>query len=87
LVRRVWYKDHLLEGTAHTTAHLYVFSQFVEQLGDVELTQGYFQQDGATCHTTRESAAMIRNSSEDGTFSKNLWPPRSPDLTSPDLFL
>jgi hypothetical protein len=54
---------------------------------DIELRQGYFQQDGATCHTSNASMALIQSFFDDWIISKNLWPPRSPDLTSPDFLL
>ena len=60
---------------------------FVEQLDDVERSQGYFQQDGATGHTSNESTDQIASVFDDRIISRNLWPPRSPDLTTPDFFL
>ncbi|KAJ9576584.1 hypothetical protein L9F63_025521 [Diploptera punctata] len=48
---------------------------------------GYFQQDGATCHTSNASMAEIQSFFGDRVISKGLWPPRSPDLTIPDFFL
>jgi hypothetical protein len=42
----------VFEGTVDIVPHLYIFPQFVEQLDNAELTHGYFQQDGATCHTS-----------------------------------
>jgi hypothetical protein len=48
---------------------------------------GYFQQDGATCHTSNACMREIANYFGDRLMSKNLWPPRSPDLTPPDFFL
>jgi hypothetical protein len=56
-------------------------------LDDEEVTMGYFQQDGATCHTSRVSMAEIQAFFDDRVISKGLWPPRSPDLTPPDFFL
>ncbi|KAJ4426719.1 hypothetical protein ANN_26518 [Periplaneta americana] len=64
-----------------------IFMEFVEQLDDVKLSQGYFQQDGATCHTSNESMELIASFFDDRIISRNLWPPRSPDLTTPDFFL
>jgi len=32
--------------------YLQIFNEFVNQLMDDELTTGYCQQDGATCHTS-----------------------------------
>ncbi|XP_048484480.1 uncharacterized protein LOC125490157 [Plutella xylostella] len=50
----------------------------------------WFQQDGATCHTSNESLPVVKE-----LFSKKLisrrgdipWPPRSPDLSPADFFL
>ena len=44
---------------------------------DDELTTGYYQQDGATCHTSNARQ----------NYLKNRWPPISPDLTPADFFL
>lgn len=71
----------------NTAVYGRIFNTFVEQLDDIELTEGYFQQDGATCHTSGDSMKLIASFFGDRLVSKNLWPPRSPDLTSPDFFL
>ncbi len=47
----------------------------------------FFQQDGATPHTARETIAFLQSHFGDRLISKSLWPPRSPDLTPPDFFL
>ena len=60
---------------------------YVNQLTDDELTTGYYQQDGATCHTSNASMREIERSFPDQIVSKNLWSPRSPDLTPADFFL
>ena len=62
---------------------LFSIKKCVNQLKDDELTTGYYQQDGATCHTSNASMREI----EDIIISKNLWPPISPDLTPADFFL
>jgi len=64
-----------------------IFRTFVNQLDDEELSIGYFQQDGATSHTSHASVAEIQSFVGDRVISKGLWPPRSPDLTPPDYFL
>ncbi len=64
-----------------------IFNEFVDQLDDDELRNGYFQQDGATCHTSNESMTEIESFFDDRIISKALWPPRSPDLSPPDFFL
>jgi hypothetical protein len=61
-----------------------IFMTFVEQLDDIDLTEGYFRQDGATCHT---SMALINSFFMGRVISKHLWPPRSPVLSSVDYFL
>ena len=63
-----------------------IFNEFVDQLDDDELRNGYFQQDGATCHTSNESMTEIESFFDDRIISKALWPPRSPDLSPPDFF-
>ena len=61
---------------------------YVNQLKDDELTTGYYQKDGATCHTSNASMQEIeRFFFQDRIISKNLCPPRSPDLTPADFFL
>jgi hypothetical protein len=42
--------DSLARGP--TEVYLQIFNEFVNQLTDDELTTGYYQQDGATCHTS-----------------------------------
>ena len=60
---------------------------YVNQLTDDELTTGYYQQDGATCHTSNASMPEIESFFQNRIVPKNLWPPRSPDLTPADSFL
>jgi hypothetical protein len=57
------------------------------QLDDEELQFGYFQQDGATAHTTRANLAYLERFYVDRIISRELNPewPRSPDLTSLDF--
>ncbi|QQP40330.1 Uncharacterized protein FKW44_014334, partial [Caligus rogercresseyi] len=47
----------------------------------------WFQQDGATCHTTRETMNMLKDEFGEQLISRNgpvSWPPRSCDLTTLD---
>jgi hypothetical protein len=64
-----------------------MFQDFVNQLDDEELSLGFYQQDGATCHTSAARMAEIESFFPGRIISKGLWPPRSPDLTPPDIFL
>jgi len=50
----------------------------------------WFQQDGATCHTSRESIALLRQQFGEqliSRFGPITWPPRSCDITPLDFFL
>jgi len=75
------------EETIKTAAYMEIFNTFANQLDDEELSIGYFQQDGATSHTSHASMAEIQSFFGDRVISKGLGPPRSPDLTPPDYFL
>ncbi|GFU16418.1 uncharacterized protein TNCV_836041 [Trichonephila clavipes] len=44
-------------------------------------------QDGATCHTSRDSIEVLNEFFDDGAISKGLWPPLLPDLSIQDFFL
>jgi hypothetical protein len=62
-----------------------MFQDFVNQLDDEELSLGFYQQDGATCHTSAASMAEVESFFPCRVISKGLWPPRSPDLTPSDF--
>ena len=50
----------------------------------------YFQQDGATCHTTRLNMDILSQHFPGRLISRHgdvEWPARSPDLSSLDFFL
>jgi len=67
------------DATVTTAAYMEIINTFVNQLDDEELSIGYFQQDGATSHTSHASMAEIQSFIGDCVISKGLWPPRSPD--------
>jgi hypothetical protein len=48
LVCYILQDDSLARGP--TEVYLQIFNEFVNQLTDDDLTTGYYQQDGATCH-------------------------------------
>ena len=75
------------DATITTAACMDIFNAFVNQLDDEELSFGYFQQDGATSHTSHASVAGFQSFVSDRVISKGLWLPRSPDLTPPVYFL
>ena len=74
-------------AVVNTARYLKIFNEFVDQLNDDELRNGYFQQDGATCYTSNDSMTEIESFFDERIISKALWPPRSPDLSPPDFFL
>jgi hypothetical protein len=47
----------------------------------------WFQQDSATAHIAASTMELLHEFFGEKLISKGLWPPRSPDLTSPDFFL
>lgn len=62
----------------------------VPKLQDVDVNDMWFQQDGATCHTTRETIQLLHESFPGRVISRfgdQNWPPRSCDLTPLDFFL
>ncbi|GFW33342.1 DUF4817 domain-containing protein [Trichonephila clavipes] len=55
-----------------------------------KLTELWFQQDGATCHTARATIDLLKDTFGDrliSHFGPVNWPPRSCDLTPLDYFL
>ena len=74
-------------NTVNAEEYIRIFTDFVNQLTDDELSHGYFQEDSAKCHTSRASMREIESFFKDRIISKNLWPPRFPDLTPPNFFL
>ena len=80
--------SHFLPCNHHNSCiYIEIFNTFVNRLDDKELSIGYFQQDGATSHTSHASMAEIQSFFGERVISKGLWPPRSPDLTPPHYFL
>jgi hypothetical protein len=67
--------------------YLQIVNEFVNQLTDDELTTGYYQKDGATCHTSNASMREIESFLKTELSQKNLGQPRSPDLTPAAFFL
>lgn len=64
-----------------------ILDPFIEQLHDDELTNGYFQQDGATAHTANATLDYLKQYFDNRIISRNRWPARSPDLRPLDFHL
>uniref|UniRef100_A0A8C4R6A5 Uncharacterized protein n=1 Tax=Eptatretus burgeri TaxID=7764 RepID=A0A8C4R6A5_EPTBU len=60
---------------------------FIKQLKEDEISSAYFQQASATAHTARGSMTLLCNAFADRLISKDIWPPRSLDLSPPDFYL
>ena len=57
---------------------------------DIGVSDLWFQQDGATCHTAGETIDLLKKNFHEQIISRNgpvNWPPRSCDLTLLDYFL
>lgn len=60
------------------------------ELRNGDINNVFFQQDGATCHTSRETIDLLQQHFPGRVISRNAnvnWPPRSCDLTPLDFFL
>jgi len=63
---------------------------FWHQLDNIGIEDMWFQQDGATCHTARETMQLLHTKFPGrviSRFGEQNWPPRSCDLTPLDFFL
>jgi hypothetical protein len=60
---------------------------FIGLLEEDEITHYWFQQDGATAHTAKKSMKILNEIFGERVISRNLRPPRSPDLTPLDFYL
>jgi hypothetical protein len=52
---------------------------------EVDEQDCWFQQDGATSHTANSTMQMLSEFFGGRIISRNLWPPRSSDLSPPDF--
>lgn len=77
----------MFHDTINSERYCDIFNEFVTQLHDDELRRGFFQQDGATAHTSNATLTHLQEFYDNRVISKNLWPPRSPDLTPLDFYL
>lgn len=75
------------DNTINSERYCLIINNFVNNLTAEERGQCWLQQDNATSHTSRISMAHIRQTFDNRVISKDLWPPRSPDLTPLDYFL
>jgi hypothetical protein len=74
------------ETSINAEAYQELIQQFIALL-KVDKRNCWFKQDSATAHTATSTMVILHEFFGENIVSKGLWPPRSPDLTSPDLFL
>ncbi|KOC69520.1 hypothetical protein WH47_05463 [Habropoda laboriosa] len=63
---------------------------FRAKLNSTNVDDIWFKQDGATCHTSKETVALLKEMFNGRVISRGgdiNWPPRSCDLTPLDFFL
>jgi len=87
---RVSYTSVLLQSdslaTSPTEVYLQIFNEFVNQLTDDELTTGYYQQVGATCHTSNASMRGIESFLKTELSQKTFGHPDLPMSRLPTSF-
>ena len=64
-----------------------ILRAFIGQKTSDEIIYSWFQQNGATAHTSGRSMHLLKEFFGDRIISKDVWPPRSPDLNPPDFYL
>ena len=67
-----------------------ITSFFLPRIEEMNVEGMWFQQDGATCHTARETIQLLHQSFPGRVISRfgdQNWPRRSCDLTPLDFFL
>ena len=73
------------ETSRNAEAYQELIEQFITLL-QVDERNCWFQQDRATAHTAAPTVVILHEFFGRNLISKGLWPPRFPDLTSPDFF-
>ena len=82
---------YFFDGTVNGERYRQMLTDFLwPQLTQLGWDNMWFQQDGATCHTARETINLIKQMFGERVISQKAdvpWPPRSCDLTPLDFFL
>ena len=83
---------YFFDGTVNSERYMQLLNEFVrpELSRRRKLSCTWFQQDGATCHTARETMNCLKGMFGNRLISRNaqiIWPSRSPDLSVCDFFL
>lgn len=83
---------YFFDSTVNGERYRHLLNEFVrpELARRRRLSRTWFQQDGATAHTARETMNCLQRIFSSRVISRNayiVWPPRSPDLSACDYFL
>ncbi|KAJ4438312.1 hypothetical protein ANN_14254 [Periplaneta americana] len=81
------YPDVEVPNNSTITRLIGSFRECRSALLDNDERDCWFQQDSATCHTSKETMQVFREFFGERIISQGLWPPCSSDLTYPDFFL
>lgn len=77
--------------TINSERYIHMLETFLRpELRRLGQNQVWFQQDGATAHTARQTRIVLQNMFPGhliSRFGDITWPSNSPDLTAPDFFL
>ena len=84
--RRKSWSHFFLSSNVNSEAYQEIIKQFIKML-EVPDRYCYLQQDGVPCHTSSTAMDFLKKFFDNIIISKGQWPPRSPNLTSPDFFL
>lgn len=75
------------EGRVNSDVYCSFIDRFVVTLTETEKRYAWFQQDNATAHTSGKTCQHLTKIFGKRMIDKQLFPPRSPDLTPADFFL
>ena len=64
-----------------------ILHAFIGQMTMDKINYSWFQQDGATAHTSGRSMHLLKEFFGDRIILKDVWHSGSPDLNSPDFYL
>ena len=94
IISPVWFKDENRQSfIVNTERYLVVLRKFWAALGQcrtITWDEQWFQQDGATPHTSSNTLVWLRQRFEDRLISRRCdieWEPHSPSLNPPDFYL
>jgi hypothetical protein len=87
IIRRRIVGPLFFEEIGNSKRYCSMFHYFIGLLEEDDITYSWFQQDGATAHTANNSMKFLKEIFGERVISRNLWQPRSPDLTPPDIYL